>query len=390
MRWRHDMPHSKKLAYGRQGSESFTMTPTRRAALAALGALALPRAAIAAPRPLRLTLLGQALIQHDLRREPWPDRAAITRRLRAADVVFTNLETVIRGDLTGDPTREALTLHTADAAVIDCLKSIGVGLVATANNHAFDLGTGGVLSTVGALNAAGLAFAGSGADLAQAAAPSFAADGQVALVAFATGKIRPGGAAGPDHPGVNEVREDRPGVLNETDLARVFDAVAAARTRGATVIAYHHNHLWGDDMEVTPDWQRALARRCVAAGASVYVSHGAPVLHGIEMLQGAPAFYGLGNFIFQTRTALGTYPARAWDSVIAACRFKQGRLSGLDLMPIRLNPESPRGSEDVAARGVPSLAQGADAARILKDIKARSAAFSARLELRDGGARLIL
>jgi poly-gamma-glutamate capsule biosynthesis protein CapA/YwtB (metallophosphatase superfamily) len=366
------------------------MTLTRRAALAALGALALPRAALAAPRTLRLTLLGQALIQHDLRHEPWPGRAAITRRLRAADVVFTNLETVIRGELTGDPTREALTLHTADAAVIDDLKALGVGLVATANNHAFDLGTGGVMSTVGALKAANLAFAGSGADLAQAAAPGVAADGRVALVAFATGKVRPGGAAGPDHPGVNEVREDRPGVLNEADLARVFDALAAAGRQGATVIAYHHNHLWGDDMEITPDWQRALARRCVAAGAGAYVSHGAPVLHGIEILQGAPAFYGLGNFIFQTRTPPGTYPARAWDSVIAACRFNQGRLSGLDLTPITLNPESPKGPEDLAARGVPSLAHGADAARILKDIKARSAAFGATLELSEHGARLIL
>lgn len=366
------------------------MTPTRRAALMTLGALALPGAALAAQRPLRLTLLGQALIQHDLRHEPWPDRAAVTRRLHAADVVFTNLETVIRGDLTGDPTREALTLHTADPAVIDDLKSMGVDLAATANNHAFDLGTGGVLSTLRALKAARLDFAGSGADLAQAAAPGFTAGGKVALVAFATGKIRPGGAAGPDHPGINEVREDRPGVLNEADLARVLDAVKSAGARGAVVIAYHHNHLWGDDMEVTPDWQRALARRCVEAGAGLYVSHGAPVLHGIELIQGAPAFYGLGNFIFQTRTPPGTYPARAWESVIAGCRFAHGRLSGLDLTPITLNPVSPKGPEDVTARGVPALAHGADAARILKDIKVRSANLGVTLELSGDGALLSL
>lgn len=370
------------------------MTPsvTRRAALLALGTLVMPAAARAAwpGRTTRLTLLGQSLIQHDLRHEPWPDQGRIGRLVRASDVAFTNLETVIGGPLTGPATREALTLHMADAGVIDCLAALGVNLMATANNHAFDLGEGGILSTIQALKAAHMNFAGSGANLAQAAAPAYAPGGRVALIAFATGKIRAGGAAAADHAGVNEVREAPASGLDEIDLARVLAAVREARARAEVVIAYHHNHLWGDDMEATPAWQRALAGRCIEAGAATYVSHGAPVLHGIELHHGAPAFYGLGNFIFQTRTAPGAYPRRAWESVIATCRFDGARLTNLALTPIRLNATSPKGPDDFAARGAPSLARGADAERILLDIKGRSAAFNTMLQVRGGKAWLAL
>ena len=42
--------------------------------------------------PLRLTLLGQALITHDLCRQAWPALPACRRLARAAMCVFTDLE----------------------------------------------------------------------------------------------------------------------------------------------------------------------------------------------------------------------------------------------------------------------------------------------------------
>ncbi|MGH1560723.1 CapA family protein [Caulobacter segnis] len=92
-----------------------------------------------------MALLGQALVEHAVPDAQWPGRAALARHLAGADVCFTNLETVIRGARAGAPTREALTLHAAEPAVLDALKSVNVDLLATANNHAFDLGSGGVL-----------------------------------------------------------------------------------------------------------------------------------------------------------------------------------------------------------------------------------------------------
>src|SRR5260370_22035087 len=93
---------------------------------------------------LRLTALGQALIQHDRRAQPWPDFAALAAMFARADVCFTGLETAVRSPEAEAPTRQGVFLHAADPGVLDCLKDLSISLLATANNHAFDLGTGGI------------------------------------------------------------------------------------------------------------------------------------------------------------------------------------------------------------------------------------------------------
>ena len=362
---------------------------TGAAALAGMGALP---AAAASRRPVRLALLGQALLENDLRTQTWPDRERVSKLVGRGEIGFTNLETVIRSSIVGPATREELTLHAGEPVVIDCLKSLGVNLVATSNNHTFDLGQGGVFSTLAALDAARLPHAGSGVDLAHAAAAGFAttkAGAKVALVGFATGKVREGGAATPMRPGVNEVREDSPGVLNAQDLARVYASLAAAAKTADVVIAYQHNHLWGDDMAVTPPWQREVAKRCIDAGATVYVSHGAPLLHGMEIYKNAPLFYGLGNFIFQTETPPGTYPQRAWEGLIVDCQTRGAARPRISFIPVVLNDTGLGGIADMATRGRPSLAGKADAARILADFAARSKAFGATIAIRDGVGALL-
>jgi len=81
---------------------------------------------------LRLTVLGQALIQHDLRADPWPDLSVLAAMFARADVCFTDLETAIRGPQAEVPTRQGVFLHAADPVVLDCLKELSIALVATA------------------------------------------------------------------------------------------------------------------------------------------------------------------------------------------------------------------------------------------------------------------
>lgn len=347
--------------------------------------------ALAATSGLKLTLLGQALIEHDVAADAWPDRHGMAARLAGADACFTNLETVILGPRAGAPTRESLTLHAAGPEVIETLKAMNVKLAATANNHAFDLGSGGILDTLAALRVAGLPSAGSGEDLARAAAPTYreTAHGTVALVACATGKVREGGAATASRPGVNEVRRDASGRVEAADASRVLDALSDAARRADVVIAYQHNHDWEPDMARVPDWQRNFARRCVEAGASVFVGHGAPVLQGFEIYRGAPAFYGLGNFIFQTEKPPGAYPPEAWEGVLVECEFKARRCRSVRLVPIRLNEIGRGGASDLATRGMPALASGAQARSILERVADRSRRLGGRLRLDRGQAQLL-
>jgi poly-gamma-glutamate capsule biosynthesis protein CapA/YwtB (metallophosphatase superfamily) len=353
--------------------------------VAALAGAASP--VMSATADLRLTLLGQALIEHDVAAEGWPDRSDLAARLASADAGFTNLETVIRGPRAGAPTRELLTLHAAGPEVIETLKAMNVTLAATANNHAFDLGTGGILDTLAALRAAGLPSAGTGEDLARATAPAYhqTSHGAVALVACATGKVREGGAATPTRAGVNEVRRDASGQVAAADAIRVLDALSDAARRADVVIAYQHNHDWEPDMAMVPDWQRTFAKRCVDAGASVFVGHGAPLLQGMEVYRGAPVFYGLGNFIFQTEKPPGAYPPEAWEGVLVECTFRARRCRSVRLVPIRLNEIGQAGPGDMATRGMPGLADGAQARAILQRVAARSRPLGGRLLIGDRG-----
>lgn len=312
----------------------------RRTMLAASLSAALTPALAAkrAQRPIRVTLLGQSLIQQNLCTTGWPGMAAIQRQLAMADVVFTDLETAIDGPGAGPPTRQGEVLHAAKPEVIDCLKSLGVSLVTTANNHAWDLGTTGIMAAIDELDRRGIVHAGTGRDLATAsmAAIKKTPAGAVALVSAAAGAIRDGAAATSARPGVAELRRSASGELDPTDVARTLDAIRAARAGGATVIFCLHNHYWEPVQSNTPNWQRQLARQSIDAGAAVFVAHGTPLMQDIEHYKGAPLLHGLGNFIFQTRKADDFYKTPTWQSLIVDAQFQDGRFLDARVIPVRL------------------------------------------------------
>ena len=358
-----------------------------RRTLLGAGLAAMGTAGSAGPgsAPLTMMLLGQSLIQEDLCACPWPGRAAIERRLRSVDTVFTDLETAVRGPGAGPPTRNGEVFHAAGAEAIRCLKSIGVSLAATANNHAWDLGAGGIISGVRTLDALGIAHAGSGADLEAASRPGWqrTTNGVVALVAGATGAVRTGGAATATRAGVNELKMGSDG-LDPTDVARMLASIAAARQARAVVIACLHNHHWQPNPADTPPWQRDFARQCVDAGAAVFVSHGPPLLQGVELYRGAALFHGLGSFIFQTRKTGNAYSVANWQSIMVEARFAHGRFTSAMLYPTTL--DSQRRSGDVFTNGVPTIVQGKEGRAILERFSSLSKLLGVNIKLsRDVG-----
>jgi poly-gamma-glutamate capsule biosynthesis protein CapA/YwtB (metallophosphatase superfamily) len=348
---------------------------------------------------MRLTVLGQALIGHDLRARPWPDLPRLVKILGRADAVFADLETAIVTPLAEAPTRDSVFLHAAPPAVLDCLKDLSVSLLATANNHVWDLGTVGILGMLEELDWRGFTHAGAGRHLAAAAAPAYRPtdNGTVALVACASGAIRAGAAATMTRAGVNELRLGDDGTLNADDRQRVLVAIAAAAKQAQIVLACHHNHIFGDtpstlfspagggvlgsgrSAQHPPGWLQGFARACIDAGAALYVGHGAPRLQGIELYRGQPIFYNLSSLVFQTTTAPGHYEDEVWHSVVAECDFVEGRFGGARLVPLQLNSEGIGGPGDLETRGRPSLARGADAEAILGRLDALSRPFASAI-----------
>jgi poly-gamma-glutamate synthesis protein (capsule biosynthesis protein) len=342
------------------------------------------------PEQVRITLAGQALMAHPLCALPYDGLEAVVAELRGGAAVFTDLEVAIATSRSGAPTRDNGFLHVAPAATLDCLQEMGFNLLALSNNHAWDLGTAGLLATREEVAARGFGFAGTGRDDAEATAAGFTPGlPRVGLVSAATGKIRAGAAATATRAGVNELRM-QDGGLDESDVLRNLRAIAVARSRADYVIAYLHNHQWGEDMTTTKAWAREYARRCVDAGADVFVSHGAPLLHGIEFHRGRPLLHGLGSLVFQSRTAPGHYPPEVWESAIVHCDFSDGRLDGLRVVPVSLNevPDDP--DDSPATRGRPRLAEGGQRERVLERLQALSAGLGTPLEADAGTGRLVL
>jgi poly-gamma-glutamate synthesis protein (capsule biosynthesis protein) len=322
---------------------------------------------------LRVTLAGQALMSYPLCEAPYDGFERVVAELRRGDVVFTDLEVALRTARSGKPTRDTIFLHTAPPTVLDCLRAMGFNSLALSNNHAWDLGTDGVMATRSEVVAARFAAAGTGANLDEAAAPAFMdVRGQrVAIVAMATGKIRDGAAATESRAGVNELRlaGDEPDAV---DAERILRSIAVARTAADLVLAYHHNHDWGDDMRITRPWAKRWAARCAEAGAHIYASHGAPLLHGIARDAANLSLFGLGSLVFQSRTADGHYPGEVWESAIVHCHYVSGTLAELEIVPVVLNERAADPSIRQQTRGRPRIAAGKDASRILQRVQALS------------------
>jgi|HigsolmetaAR202D_1030399.scaffolds.fasta_scaffold00229_38 poly-gamma-glutamate capsule biosynthesis protein CapA/YwtB (metallophosphatase superfamily) len=327
----------------------------------------------------RLTFCGQLLIAHDICAANYDGFVEVVRELRRGDVVFSDLETPIRTPRSGTPTRDNEFLHVAGVNELRCVRQMGFGLLALANNHAWDLGTPGILATRDAVAAEGFASAGTGENVAAASRHGTLRD--VALVAMATGKIREGAAATATRPGVNELRLGPNLELNSEDAERNLEAIRTAARSARIVIAYLHNHEWGEDMSIVQPWSREWARACIDAGATVFVSHGAPLLRAIEFHRRRPIFHGLGSLIFHSRTKIGHYPPEVWESAIVHCEFADG-LTRVEIVPIVLNERGDDPARQNETRGRPRIARGADAQRILERLAAISAATDTRIAIR--------
>jgi poly-gamma-glutamate capsule biosynthesis protein CapA/YwtB (metallophosphatase superfamily) len=375
---------------------------------------------------LTVILTGQSMIRSDLRANAPAAFERMHPLLQGGDVIFTNLEgTVAQSGESAEEGRGFLTPPQA----LDALQALGFNLLALADNHAFDLKALGIANTLAETQRRGIVHAGTGANLAEAAAPAYLHLPKltVALVASASGLIAPGGNATADRPGVNELRVRAGGQANEatTDLAggganapdpedaqRILASIRAARQQSDLVIVYQHNHVFGSRSFATifsegmaerlapNEWLRSWTHAEVDAGADVVVMHGAPLLHGVEMYHGRPIFYDLGNFIYNLPPTI-TYidEPMAWESVVARLEYRGKALRAITLSPIVLNAigegqpdthDPHANNEFLDTRGLPSVVAGAKARYILERLAALSAPFGTSIEVTGDTARISL
>jgi poly-gamma-glutamate synthesis protein (capsule biosynthesis protein) len=330
---------------------------------------------------IRLLALGQSLIEHDLRENSYPGLVPLCERLKHADICFSNFEGALAGK-NSTPTRQGEFFHGTQPNVLDCLKEFSINLLSLANNHAFDWGADGIRATIAQVHQRGFVCAGTGSSITEANTPAFlkTTQGTIALVAFAS-KIPDGSAATETQPGVNCLLLTENRELKRDDAQRILESIQHASDNADLVIAYHHDHYWETNRQDTPRWKMDWARECIDAGATAYISHGVPLIHGIEIYKHRPIFYGLGNFIFHTRTPIGKYESPVWESVIADCVFRNHEIIELRLQAITLNESGDAGENFFRTRGRPTLATGSQSQLILERLAKLSASFGTRLKI---------
>jgi poly-gamma-glutamate synthesis protein (capsule biosynthesis protein) len=360
-----------------------------------------------------------------------------------------------------------------DPALAGELAWAGIDMVARANNHAGDYGTLGLQLTSKYVEEAGIIHAGVGASLAEAREAKFleTAKARVALVSVSSSyadHMRAGRSRDdvPARPGLNPLRykttyvmpeaafdslrnygeelgeftdqdgeprgtdADKPGEMNilgsnfargdgasirreanKNDVAEIAAVVNnASRVADYTIVTIHaHEHDGRRDL--SPEFLHIFARAMIEAGADVFVGHGPHALRGIEIYNGKPILYSLGDFIFQNETLLrlpsGNYEAydldqnahvadfndarydedtkgfpavaEIWESVIAVPTFNNRRLTELKLYPISLGFGQPR-----QVRGRPLFADEELGQKIIDDLRRLSQPYGTEIDMRRG------
>ncbi|MDQ7842861.1 MAG: CapA family protein [Armatimonadota bacterium] len=248
---------------------------------------------------VRLGLTGDVmlgrLVDHYVLADPMRDPAEIwgdTLDLFAsADARLINLECVIAAS--GRPLPDKTFTFRARPRAIEVLRAAGVNFAGLANNHVLDYGPEALLECLDHLRAAGIAAAGAGRDLAEAAAPAVITAGIARVAVVALTDNEPGWEAGDNRPGVLVVRYDERGLVPPY-RDRIAAALRRAReTADVVVVCAHVGPNWGPPSPA----MRALARQLLDWGGDLYWGHSNHSVQGIECYGDKVIIYSAGDFV---------------------------------------------------------------------------------------------
>jgi poly-gamma-glutamate capsule biosynthesis protein CapA/YwtB (metallophosphatase superfamily) len=236
----------------------------------------------------RLAAVGDLLLPVDPtgHRPPRPiDQifAGVRDILAEADLVLGNLECTLPGDGETVPTEPRVI---SSPEMIRAIQPAGFHVVSLANNHTFDCFQRGFANLRCLLDELGIRYFGAGGNLEEATAPAVLEAGGV-RVAFLGAADRRSGTrpfAGPAQWGVAPL-----------DVDRLCRQIRELRSELGHVIVSPH---WGQERLSIPSPEQVdQARRLIDAGASMVLGHHPHVLQGLELHQGRPIAYSLGNFV---------------------------------------------------------------------------------------------
>ncbi|HHW49573.1 MAG TPA: CapA family protein [Clostridiaceae bacterium] len=250
--------------------------------------------------------------------------------LKEGDIVFGNLE----GPIT-DRTHSLTAISKENkvgkyvlknkVAAFEAIKYAGFNLLSLANNHILDYYDKGLFDTFEILDQNGIAYSGAGRNLEEAREAAIVEKNgiKIGLLSYTdmaevvySGNPSISFIAGENKAGVaprkiEYIREDIGKVRNNVDLL---------------IISLH----WGieESFKVSPE-QVEFAHELIDLGADVILGHHPHQFQGIEIYNGKPIMYSLGNFIFDQNDPENQ------EAFIVNLDYKDNELVGITAIPVR-------------------------------------------------------
>jgi poly-gamma-glutamate capsule biosynthesis protein CapA/YwtB (metallophosphatase superfamily) len=231
---------------------------------------------------------------------------------RAPDLRIANLETSITAGGVPEPKGINYRMHPRN---IGCLTPARLECCVLANNHVLDWGSEGLVDTLEALEAAGIASVGAGRGATAAARPAVlhAPEGGCLLVfayACSSSGVPPHWRAAHHRPGVNLL-----GGLGPSSVGAVTEAVAQwAAPDDIVMVSLHWGPNWGWEI---PRRHRDFAHALIEeAGVDLVHGHSSHHPMAIEVHRGRPILYGCGDLI-NDYEGIGGYEAFRPDLGVA-------------------------------------------------------------------------
>ena len=271
---------------------------------------------------------------------------------KAADYATVNFEVTLGGN---EKQRfDGYPMFNTPDSILDTIKSSGIDMVTTANNHCYDTGYDGLIRTAQQMKLNGIDFIGT---------KEFETDPtylvkdingiKIGMVAFT---YENAAAAGRKSINGNLVRAEANNLINSFSYERIEEfytqaqsVVDGMKNNGAEAFVFYMH--WGEEYQLTPNkWQKTIAQKLCNMGVDVIVGAHPHVVQPIELLHSEDSqnttvcIYSMGNSISNQRQELmDSCPSgHTEDGVLFSYTFTKDSdgvvsLTGVDVIPTWVN-----------------------------------------------------
>jgi len=203
--------------------------------------------------------------------------------LRESHLRIVNLECPLTA--TGAPVVKSGSVFKGLPEHLQGMTVVPFEIVTLGNNHVFDYGIEGFVATRDLLLSNGIHFTGAGLCLAEAQTP----------VRLTRHGIRIGVISFGEGEDLTAARDDQPGVLG-WEIERIIDGIRDLRSRVHVIIVICHGGV--EYIPFPPPYLVKALQRIAESGADLVIGHHPHVPQGIQIHNGVPICYSLGNFVF--------------------------------------------------------------------------------------------